>query len=157
MERRIERNIQGRIQDFKLAGGPHLKIAPSGGRRKFCLGYFVWKITILRQKIIFFPILGGARAGCAPWIRPWYKCTSIWNHRGLITKNIRTDEFSFRYNKQTSRKVWSCASLRSAQFLSAVPPLTWNPGSAPVYYALSVSPSVPFLEEVKMAGRRPGW
>jgi hypothetical protein len=30
------------------------------------LGYFVWKITILRQKIIFFPILGGARAGCAP-------------------------------------------------------------------------------------------
>jgi hypothetical protein len=33
--------------------------------RKY-LGYFVWKITILRQKIIFFPILGGARAGCAP-------------------------------------------------------------------------------------------
>ena len=28
--------------------------------RKF-LGYFVWKITILRQKIIFIPILGGAR------------------------------------------------------------------------------------------------
>ena len=24
------------------------------------LGYFVWKIMILRQKIIFFPILGGA-------------------------------------------------------------------------------------------------
>jgi hypothetical protein len=23
------------------------------------LGYFVWKTTILRQKIIFFPILGG--------------------------------------------------------------------------------------------------
>jgi hypothetical protein len=37
------------------------------------LSFFVlWKITILRQKIIFFPILGGARAGCAPppWIRP---------------------------------------------------------------------------------------
>ena len=33
--------------------------------RKF-LGYFVWKITILRQQIIFFPILGGARAGCTP-------------------------------------------------------------------------------------------
>ena len=34
--------------------------------RKF-LGYFVWKITISRQKIIFFPILGGGgRAGCAP-------------------------------------------------------------------------------------------
>jgi hypothetical protein len=27
------------------------------------LGYFVCKI--LRQKITFFPILGGARAGCA--------------------------------------------------------------------------------------------
>jgi hypothetical protein len=31
------------------------------------LGYFVWKITILRQKIIYFPILGG---GPPPWIRP---------------------------------------------------------------------------------------
>ena len=62
------------------------KIAPSGGRRENCwgisceksrfyakksyffqlrrvtrklLGYFVWKITILRQKIIFFPIAEG--------------------------------------------------------------------------------------------------
>ena len=25
-----------------------------------CLGYFVWKITILRQEIIFFPFQGGA-------------------------------------------------------------------------------------------------
>jgi hypothetical protein len=34
--------------------------------RKF-LGYFVWKITILRQKIIFFSnFRGEARAGCAP-------------------------------------------------------------------------------------------
>ena len=85
--------IQGRIQDFKLGGGALRKIAPSGGRRenvwgisceksrfyakksyfsqlrrearKFW-GYFVWKITILRQKIYFFPILGGARAGCVP-------------------------------------------------------------------------------------------
>ena len=38
-------------------------------------GYFVWKIMILCQKIIFFPILGGARAGYTPpWIRP---CISI--------------------------------------------------------------------------------
>ena len=85
--------VQGRIQDFKLGGGALKKIAPSGGRRENCLGisceksrfyskksyffqlrrearkflgYFVWKITILRQKMIFFPILGGARA----WIRP---------------------------------------------------------------------------------------
>jgi hypothetical protein len=44
--------------------------------RKF-LGYFVWKITILCQKIKFSPILGDARAGCAPcWIRPWIVCLS---------------------------------------------------------------------------------
>jgi hypothetical protein len=79
----------GRIQDFKLGGGALKKIAPSGGRREHfwsisceksrfytkksnffhvwrearkSLGYFVWKITILRQKIIFFPIAeGGAK------------------------------------------------------------------------------------------------
>ena len=82
---------------FQVRGGALKKIAPSGGKREnfwgiSCeksrfyakksyffqlrreaqnlLGYFVWKITILRQKIIFFPILGGG-AGCAsPWIRP---------------------------------------------------------------------------------------
>jgi hypothetical protein len=43
---------QGRIQDFKL-GGVHLKKI---GRTE---GYFVWKNTILRQKIIFFPIAEG--------------------------------------------------------------------------------------------------
>ena len=31
------------------------------------MGYLLWKITILCQKILFFPILGGA----PPWIRPW--------------------------------------------------------------------------------------
>jgi hypothetical protein len=54
---------------FQVAGGGgcalEKKCAERGEARK-CLGYFVWKITILRQKIIFFPILGGARAGCAP-------------------------------------------------------------------------------------------
>jgi hypothetical protein len=33
--------------------------------RKF-MGYFVWKITILRQQIIFFPILGGRRVRPPP-------------------------------------------------------------------------------------------
>ena len=33
--------------------------------RKF-LGYFMWKITILRQKIIFYPILGGRVPGAPP-------------------------------------------------------------------------------------------
>jgi hypothetical protein len=51
---------QGRIQDFKL-GGAHLKKSERREARKFW-GYFVWKITILRQKIIFFPIAeGGAK------------------------------------------------------------------------------------------------
>jgi hypothetical protein len=52
---------QGRIQDFKL-GGAHLKkLRRAEGARTF-LGYFVWKITILHQKIIFFPIAkGGAK------------------------------------------------------------------------------------------------
>jgi hypothetical protein len=50
---------QGRIQDFKLGGGAHLKkLHRAEGGAKF-LGYFVWKITILRQKIIFFPIAEG--------------------------------------------------------------------------------------------------
>ena len=85
---------QGRIQDFKLGGGALKKIAPSGGRREHfwsisceksrfytkksnffhvwrearkSLGYFVWKITILRQKIMFFSnFRGGPHAWCAP-------------------------------------------------------------------------------------------
>ena len=54
--------LQGRIQDFKLGGGgAHLNCAERREARKI-LGYFVWKITILRQKIIFLPIAeGGAK------------------------------------------------------------------------------------------------
>jgi hypothetical protein len=97
--------IQGRIQDFKL-GGALKKIAPSGGRREnfwgiSCeksrfyaknsyffqlrreawtfLGYFVWKITILRLKIIFFPILGG---------RPWH----ITNRFSLLLLLLKIEE-----------------------------------------------------------------
>jgi hypothetical protein len=55
---------------FQVRGAHLKKLRRAEGSAKF-LGYFVGKITILRQKIIFFPILGGARAGCAPrWIRP---------------------------------------------------------------------------------------
>ena len=94
---KLTTTIQGRIQDFKL-GGAHLKKSrrAEGGAKNFgvlrvknhdfttkkayffllrrearkFLGYFVWKISILRQKIIFFPILGGARAGCASPLDP---------------------------------------------------------------------------------------
>ena len=34
------------------------------------LGYFVWKITILRQQIIFFTILGGGAPGAPPPLDP---------------------------------------------------------------------------------------
>ena len=67
--------FQGRIQDFKLGGGGALKkkCAERREARKI-LGCFVWKITILCQKIIFFPILGGGarRVRPSPWIRPWF-------------------------------------------------------------------------------------
>ena len=50
---------QGRIKNFKL-GWAHLKK----------LGYFVWKITILRQKSKFFPILGGRALDAPPPLPP---------------------------------------------------------------------------------------
>jgi hypothetical protein len=78
--------ISGADPGFKVRGARLKKIAPSGGRREnVCgisceksrfyakksyffqlrrearkyVGYFVWEITILRPKILFFPILGG--------------------------------------------------------------------------------------------------
>jgi hypothetical protein len=65
---------QGRIQDFKLGGGgSHLKkMRRAEGGAKF--------FGVLRQKIIFFPILGGrARRVRPPWIRPCerYKFTYL--------------------------------------------------------------------------------
>ena len=62
---------QGRIQDFKL-GGALKKIAPSEGRRENFLGISREKSRFYAKKIIFFPILGGARRvrPPPPWIRP---------------------------------------------------------------------------------------
>jgi hypothetical protein len=84
---KMANTISGADPGFQVRGGALKKIAPSGGRREHFWGisceksrfyakksyffrlrrearkflrYFVWKITILRQKIIFFPILGGA-------------------------------------------------------------------------------------------------
>ena len=57
--------ISGADPGFQVRGGVLKKIAPSGGRRENFWVYFVWKITILRQKIFCFSILGG-RAGCDP-------------------------------------------------------------------------------------------
>jgi hypothetical protein len=58
---------------FQVRGGTLEKIVPSGEKRENFGVFRVKKITFLRQKIKFFPILGKARAGCAfPWIRPWF-------------------------------------------------------------------------------------
>jgi hypothetical protein len=60
---------QGRIQDFKLGGGGGCTLKKCAERRearKF-LGYFVWKITILRQKNhIFSNFRGGGAPGAPP-------------------------------------------------------------------------------------------
>ena len=87
---KITHSNQERIQDFKLGGGALKRIAPSGGRRKILLGYFVWKIMILSQKIIFFSNFRGGggfvRAGCAPsWICPWkHNWVNLITHLGVI-------------------------------------------------------------------------
>ena len=86
--------MQGRIQDFKLGGGAHLKklrraeegakilgvfrvknhyftqknhsFYNYGGRREKFWGISCEKSRFYAKKTYFFPILGGARAGCAP-------------------------------------------------------------------------------------------
>jgi hypothetical protein len=49
------------MQDFKLGGAKKSYFFQLRREARKYLGYFVWKITILRQKILFFPILGGER------------------------------------------------------------------------------------------------
>jgi hypothetical protein len=62
---------KGKLKSGFQDRGVHLeKLRRAEGGAKI-LGYFVWKITILRQKILFFSILGGRAPGAPPWIRPW--------------------------------------------------------------------------------------
>ena len=78
----------GADRGFQVRGA-HLKnCAERREARKF-LGYFVWKITILRKQIIFFPILGGRAPGAPPrWIRPWHCIMLFWNYTPLFYKTI---------------------------------------------------------------------
>ena len=62
----------GADSGFQVRGAHLKKTTP-----KF-LGYFVWKITILRKKIIFFPILGGARRMRPPPLDPPLAITHWW-------------------------------------------------------------------------------
>jgi hypothetical protein len=59
---------------FQVRGAHLNKIASSGGRREIFLCISCEKSRFYTQKkIIFFPILGGSRAGCTPtWIRSYY-------------------------------------------------------------------------------------
>jgi hypothetical protein len=80
--------IQGRIQDFKLRGGAFKnKCTERREARKF-LRYFVWKITILRQKIIFFPIVEGGAKICVAFRVKNHDFTPknhIFSHCGALT------------------------------------------------------------------------
>ena len=50
----------------QVRGGALKKIAPSRGRREHFWGFSCEKSRFYAKKSYFFPILGGARAGCAP-------------------------------------------------------------------------------------------
>jgi hypothetical protein len=61
---------------FQVRGAHFQKLRRAEGGAKI-FGVFRVKKHDFTPKIIFFPILGGARAGCAPlWIRP---CTVHYN------------------------------------------------------------------------------
>ena len=67
-------NIFGvfRVKNHDFTQKNHI-FSNCGGRREKCWGISCEKSRFCAKKIIFFPILGGARAGCAPlWIRPCY-------------------------------------------------------------------------------------
>ena len=75
-------SITGADPGFQIRGGAVKEIAPSEGRRENFWGISCEKSRFYAKKSIFFPILGGARAGCAsPWIRPCIK--------SMIRKNVR--------------------------------------------------------------------
>ena len=58
--------IAGADPGFQVREGALKIIAPSGAMRENCWGISCEKSRFYAKKIIFFPILGGARAGCAP-------------------------------------------------------------------------------------------
>jgi hypothetical protein len=63
-------HITGADPGFQVRGGALKKNCAELREARKLLGYFVLKITILPQKIIFFPILGGAGAPRAPGAPP---------------------------------------------------------------------------------------
>jgi hypothetical protein len=68
----IQGTSPGADPGFQVRGGALKKNCAEWREARTFLRYFVWKITILRQKFIFFSNFRGARAPGAPppWIRP---------------------------------------------------------------------------------------
>ena len=68
-----------RVENHNFTPKNHI-FSNGGGRRENFCGISCGKITILRQKIIFFPILGGGggRRVRTPWIRPCYIYVNKW-------------------------------------------------------------------------------
>ena len=75
--------VQGRMQDFKLEGAHLKKLRRAEGGAKIVGVFRVKNHDFTPKKIIFFQILGEARAGCAPpWIRP---CSCKPNYHAIMT------------------------------------------------------------------------
>jgi hypothetical protein len=96
---------------FQVKRGVLKKIAPSGGGHENFWGISCKKITILCQKIIFFPILGGACTGCAPL------------DHGSIIDGTRTKSVKCTWNEAAELssicQIWKDADLHSLCFLSS--------------------------------------
>ena len=80
---------QGRIQDFKLGGGHLKKLRQAEGGAKI-FGVFRVKNHDFTPKILIFPILGGARAGCdpPPLDPPLYMYFLCWHAKSFRMENI---------------------------------------------------------------------
>jgi hypothetical protein len=70
MSSETKRTLAGANPGFQVrgggGGGTLKKIAPSGGRHENIWGISCEKSRFYAKKSYFFPILGGACAGCAP-------------------------------------------------------------------------------------------
>jgi hypothetical protein len=81
-------------------------------------GYFVWKITILRNKIIFFSNFRGHATGAPPppLIRSWYVPMCRCEHR-LCTDYLKDDSYPpILYKEDTKEIIISRKSKKDRQY-----------------------------------------
>ena len=106
----IHNAFQGRIQDFKL-GGAHLKKlrGAEGGAKNF--GVFrVKNHDFTQKKIIYFPILGGAHAGCVP---PGSAPAFDKLKRQSIKRHIQAQQALTRHNHTTTTAQFTLTNHKS--------------------------------------------